>query len=174
MQINLLILSYLKSARGEGAVYKKDVAWSEGLISAAKSVAASVKDLVKKADGTVNGDIETEDVIVSSKNVAASTTQLVVASRVRSDPNSKNQKNLEAAAKAVSQATRTMMLATQSSTEVKKEVVEEETRVALDGLSLTEVKIREMEQQANILKLEKELELSRLRLASMRKSEYKQ
>merc|ERR1711862_523720 len=130
-------------ARGEGAVYKKDVAWSEGLISAAK-------------------------------NVAASTTQLVVASRVRSDPNSKNQKNLEAAAKAVSQATRTMMLATQSSTEVKKEVVEEETRVALDGLSLTEVKIREMEQQANILKLEKELELSRLRLASMRKSEYKQ
>ena len=103
MQINLLILSYLKSARGEGAVYKKDVAWSEGLISAAKSVAASVKDLVKKADGTVNGDIETEDVIVSSKNVAASTTQLVVASRVRSDPNSKNQKNLEAAAKAVSQ-----------------------------------------------------------------------
>merc|ERR1712000_700066 len=161
-------------ARGEGAVYKKDVAWSEGLISAAKSVAASVKDLVKKADGTVNGDIETEDVIVSSKNVAASTTQLVVASRVRSDPNSKNQKNLEAAAKAVSQATRTMMLATQSSTEVKKEVVEEETRVALDGLSLTEVKIREMEQQANILKLEKELELSRLRLASMRKSEYKQ
>merc|ERR1711862_455683 len=76
-------------ARGEGAVYKKDVAWSDGLISAAKSVAASVKDLVKKADGTVNGDIETEDVIVSSKNVAASTTQLVVASRVRSDPNSK-------------------------------------------------------------------------------------
>merc|ERR1712137_1015691 len=157
-------------ARGDSTVYKKDVAWSEGLISAACAVAGSVQDLVNKADGIISGDVDNEDLVVSSKNVAAATAQLLVASRVRSDPNSKNQKNLEAASKAVSQATRTLVIAAQ--TEVKAETVEEDTRARLTGLSLTEVTIKEMEQQAEILKLEKQLELSRLRLASMRKAQY--
>lgn len=63
-----------------------------------------------------------------------------------------------------------MVIAAQ--TEVKREVVEEDTRASIKGLSLTEVKIKEMEQQARILKLEKELEMSRVRLASMRKAQY--
>lgn len=151
-------------------MYKKDVAWSEGLISAACSVAGSVQDLVNKANGVVAGEVENEALVVSSKQVAAATAQLLVASRVRSDPNSKNQQNLEAASKAVSQATRTLVMAAQ--TEVKAETVEEDTRAKLDGLSLTEVKIKEMEQQAEILKLEKQLETSRLCLASMRKAQY--
>jgi len=159
-------------ARGDGNVYKKDVAWSEGLISAASSVAATVQDLVNKANGAVEGTVENEAVVVSSKAMAAATAQLLVASRVRSDPNSQAQKNLEAASKAVTQATRTLTLAAQ--TEIKQETVEEETRASLDGLSLTEVKIREMEQQAQILKLEKELEMSRIRLASMRKAQYRE
>ena len=79
------------SARGDGNVYKKDVAWSEGLISAACEVAATVQDLVQKANGSVTGDVETEAMVVSSKAVAAATAQLLVASRVRSDPNSKAQ-----------------------------------------------------------------------------------
>ena len=127
-------------------MYKKDVAWSEGLITAACSVAGSVQDLVNKANGVVAGEVENEALVVSSKQVAAATAQLLVASRVRSDPNSKNQQNLEAASKAVSQATRTLVMAAQ--TEVKAETVEEDTRAKLDGLSLTEVKIKEMEQQA--------------------------
>merc|ERR1711879_976913 len=157
-------------ARGDSTVYKKDVAWSEGLISAACSVAGSVQDLVNKANGVVSGDVENEALVVSSRQVAAATAQLLVASRVRSDPNSKNQQSLEAASKAVSQATRTLVMAAQ--TEVKRETVEEDTRASLNGLSLTEVKIREMEQQAEILKLEKQLETSRVRLASMRKAQY--
>lgn len=146
------------------------MAWSEGLISAACSVAASVKDLVAKADGVVAGTTENEDLVVSSNQVAAATAQLLVASRVRSDPNSKNQQGLESASKAVTQATRNLVIAAQ--TEVKREVVEEDARASIRGLSLTEVKIKEMEQQARILKLEKELEMSRVRLASMRKSQY--
>merc|ERR1712213_135983 len=118
-------------ARGDGNVYKKDVAWSEGLISAASSVAATVQDLVNKANGAVEGTVENEAVVVSSKAMAAATAQLLVASRVRSDPNSQAQKNLEAASKAVTQATRTLTLAAQ--TEIKQETVEEETRASLDG-----------------------------------------
>lgn len=75
------------------------------------------------------------------------------------------------ASRAVTQATRTLVLAAQ--TEVAAEVVEEDTREQLSGLSVTEVKIREMEQQAAILRLEKQLETERIKLASMRKAQYK-
>lgn len=73
-------------------MYKKDVAWSEGLISAAKSVAASVQELSVRANGCVSQETDPEALVVASKQVAAATAQLLIASRVRSDPNSTAQK----------------------------------------------------------------------------------
>ena len=43
---------------------------------------------MKNADGVVQNQVDEEALIANSKAVASATAQLVVASRVRSDPNS--------------------------------------------------------------------------------------
>lgn len=57
------------------------------------------------ADKLVRGNGTFEEVIVSSQDIAASTTQLVVASRVKADPKSKSLADLTSASKGVTQAT---------------------------------------------------------------------
>ena len=74
-----------------GAAYKKDVAWNQGLITAASDVAATVSELVKSANETAQGNLQDEKLVAASKGIAAATTQLVVASRIRSEPGSASQ-----------------------------------------------------------------------------------
>lgn len=57
------------------------------------------------ADKVVQGQIKFEQLTVASQEIAASTAQLVFASRVKSEKDSANLKALSQASKAVSQAT---------------------------------------------------------------------
>ncbi|KAJ7849490.1 I/LWEQ domain-containing protein, partial [Mycena olivaceomarginata] len=65
--------------------YKRNNWWTEGLISAAKSVAFSTNLLIESADGVLSGTHSLEQPIVASNGVAGATAQLVAASRVKAN-----------------------------------------------------------------------------------------
>ncbi|KAJ6132843.1 hypothetical protein N7471_008058 [Penicillium samsonianum] len=154
------------------AFYKKNNRWTEGLISAAKAVASSTNTLIETADGVISGRNSPEQLIVASNDVAASTAQLVAASRVKATFMSKTQDRLETASKAVGAACRALVRQVQ-------DIIKEKNRDGDDGedygkLSSHEFKVREMEQQVEILQLENGLARARQRLGEMRKISYQE
>jgi uncharacterized protein Yka (UPF0111/DUF47 family) len=131
------------------AFYKKNNRWTEGLISAAKAVAASTNTLIETSDGVISGRNSLEQLIVASNDVAASTAQLVAASRVKATFMSKTQDRLEAASKAVGAACRTLVRQVQ---EIISERHQDDTeKEDYAKLSSHEFKVREMEQQVCFL-----------------------
>ncbi|KAK5099821.1 sla2 Src-like adaptor 2 [Lithohypha guttulata] len=165
----------VQSGRGSSsrtAFYKKNNRWTEGLISAAKAVASSTNTLIETADGVISGRNSPEQLIVASNDVAASTAQLVAASRVKATFMSKTQDRLEQASKAVGAACRALVRQVQAI--IKERQKEEGSGEDYTSLSSHEFKVREMEQQVEILKLNNALEAARGRLAEMRKLSYRE
>ena len=128
------------------AFYKKNNRWTEGLISAAKAVATSTNTLIETADGVISGRNSPEQLIVASNDVAASTAQLVAASRVKAGFMSQSQERLEGASRAVGKACRGLVAQVQEMVRRRNEG-DRETEVDYGKLSGHEVKVREMEQQ---------------------------
>lgn len=162
-------------AQGRGsssptAFYKKHNRWTEGLISAAKSVAASTNVLIETADGVLSKSNSPEQLIVASNEVAASTAQLVAASRVKAAYMSKTQDHLELASKNVTSACKALV--TQVKDIISKSAAAEDKDVDYSALTPHVLKRTEMEQQVEILKLENTLSLSRKRLGEIRKFSY--
>lgn len=150
--------------------YKKHNRWTEGLISAAKAVATSTNMLIETADGVISGRNSPEQLIVASNDVAASTAQLVAASRVKASFMSKTQDRLETASKTVTAACRALVRQVQ-------EIIAQKNRdegevVDYSKLGDHEFKVRQMEQQVEILQLENSLAQARTRLGEMRKLSY--
>ncbi|TGO54655.1 hypothetical protein BOTNAR_0262g00110 [Botryotinia narcissicola] len=162
-----------RGSSSKTAFYKKNNRWTEGLISAAKAVATSTNTLIETADGVLSGRNSPEQLIVASNDVAASTAQLVAASRVKAGFMSKSQESLEQASKAVGAACRTLVRQVQSMIKDRDQDVEGEDYAKLGA---HEFKVREMEQQASslveILQLENNLSAARKRLGEMRKISY--
>jgi hypothetical protein len=160
-------------AQGKGSstsqqFYKRNNRWTEGLISAAKAVAFATNLLIESADGVLSGTHSLEQLIVASNEVAAATAQLVAASRVKANLMSKTQERLELAAKAVTDACKTLVRQVKAIS--AKQSTEEE--VDFKNMAVLEFKKREMEQQVEILKLEKDLGAARHRLGAMRRAGY--
>ncbi|KAI1101009.1 ANTH-domain-containing protein [Jackrogersella minutella] len=153
------------------AFYKKNNRWTEGLISAAKAVATSTNTLIETADGVLSGRNSPEQLIVASNDVAASTAQLVAASRVKAGFMSKSQEHLEQASKAVGAACRALVRQVQA---MIKDRNQEDESVDYAKLNPHEFKVREMEQQVEILQLENSLASARHRLGEMRKISYQE
>lgn len=155
------------------AFYKKNNRWTEGLISAAKAVATSTNLLIETADGVISGRGKNlEQLIVASNDVAASTAQLVAASRVKASFASKTQERLEEASKAVTGACRALVRRVQDI--IASRDREEGEDVDYSKLSGHDFKVREMEQQVEILQLENALASARTRLGEMRKISYRE
>ena len=157
--------------RGSSSVqqfYKRNNRWTEGLISAAKAVAFATNLLIESADGVLSGTHSLEQLIVASNEVAGATAQLVAASRVKANLMSKTQERLELAAKAVTEACKALVRQVKAISARQSE--EEEVDYA--NMAVLEFKRREMEQQVEILKLEKELGAARHRLGAMRRAGY--
>ena len=139
--------------RGSGGMsktqfYKKNNRWTEGLISAAKAVARSTNTLIETADGVISGRNSPEQLIVASNDVAASTAQLVAASRVKASFMSKTQERLEECSKAVTGACRGLVRQVQKIIEGRDGGDE---GVDYGSLSGHEFKVRQMEQQVRFL-----------------------
>lgn len=128
------------------AFYKKNNRWTEGLISAAKAVASSTNTLIETADGVLSNRNSPEQLIVASNNVAASTAQLVAASRVKAGFMSKSQESLEQASKAVGAACRSLVRQVQA---MIKDRANDEDQIDYATLGAHEFKVREMEQQVS-------------------------
>ncbi|OJJ84183.1 putative cytoskeleton assembly control protein Sla2 [Aspergillus glaucus CBS 516.65] len=161
-----------RGSSSKTAFYKKNNRWTEGLISAAKAVASSTNTLIETADGVISGRNSPEQLIVASNDVAASTAQLVAASRVKASFMSKTQDRLEGASKAVGVACRKLVRQVQ---DIISERNRDETEtVDYSKLSSHEFKVREMEQQVEILQLENGLSRARQRLGEMRKISYQE
>ncbi|GMF54455.1 unnamed protein product [[Candida] boidinii] len=161
-----------KGANSRTSFYKKHNKWTEGLISAAKSVAYSTSTLIKTADGVLSNKNIPEELIVASNEVAASTAQLVAASRVKATHMSKSQDKLEVASKTVTSACRSLVNQVQEILD-KRHNQSNGKDIDYSKLSLHENKTAEMEQQVEILKLENSLNSARKRLGEIRKFSYK-
>ncbi|XP_061190933.1 talin-1-like isoform X2 [Saccostrea echinata] len=158
-----------------GATYHKsqilddDGQWSEGLISAAKLVAAATHSLCESANAMVQGHATEERLIASAKEVAGSTAHLLVACRVKADPNSVAMKRLQAAGNAVKRATEVLVKAAQ---QAKQRDEDEEIDVAVDSRKVGGIK-QELQFQEEMLRKEREWIEAREKLAKFRKQRYK-
>uniref|UniRef100_A0A8C7N7D8 Talin 2 n=2 Tax=Oncorhynchus TaxID=8016 RepID=A0A8C7N7D8_ONCKI len=72
-----------------------DGQWSQGLVSAARMVAAATSNLCEAANASVQGHSSEEKLISSAKQVAASTAQLLVACKVKAQPDSEAMRRLQ-------------------------------------------------------------------------------
>lgn len=151
--------------------YKRHNRWTEGLISAARAVGGATSILIETADGCLSGANSPEQLIVSVNEVAASTAQLVAASRVRANFMSKRQDNLEQASKSVTNACKELVNRVQSI--LASKTAREEAKIDYDSLSEHEFKRAAMAQQVEVLRLEQALSSARNKLFDIRKIEYR-
>ncbi|XP_058055147.1 huntingtin-interacting protein 1 isoform X4 [Anopheles bellator] len=165
------IVSLGKGTASAKEFYKRNHQWTEGLISAAKSVAQGANFLVTAANKTVAGGAKHQlDLVVAAQEIAACTAQLVVASRVKAPRTSTNLSALGTASKNVTQATG-IVVATAKDCSQR---LEDSQDLDLGTLTVHQAKTKEMEIQVKVLELEQALQVERMRLASFRKKNYHQ
>ncbi|KAL8180148.1 UNVERIFIED_CONTAM: Huntingtin-interacting protein 1 protein [Gekko kuhli] len=176
--IRLLVLTsthlqkeIVESGRGAATTqefYAKNSRWTEGLISASKAVGWGATQLVESADRVVLHTGKYEELIVCSHEIAASTAQLVAASKVKADKNSGNLSKLQECSRTVNEMAANVVASTKSG----QEQVEDRDTMDFSGMSLIKLKKEEMESQVKVLELEKTLENERLRLGELRRQHY--
>ncbi|KAF6780387.1 hypothetical protein AHF37_00109 [Paragonimus kellicotti] len=151
-----------------GDCYKPHNRWTEGFVSAAKSVGACANVLVEVADDLVSGRGNVlERLLVISQEVSASTTQLFVSTRVKLPPGSTQLTDLQVTNKRISKATGDLIGS------VKQAIVTRKSEdLDFSCLTLTQAKRLEVESQVRVLQLENELQQERLRLGELRRENY--
>uniref|UniRef100_A0A670JLM5 Talin 1 n=1 Tax=Podarcis muralis TaxID=64176 RepID=A0A670JLM5_PODMU len=154
-----------------------DGQWSQGLISAARMVAAATNNLCEAANAAVQGHASEEKLISSAKQVAASTAQLLVACKVKADQDSEAMKRLQvskrggrgAAGNAVKRASDNLVKAAQKAAAFQDQ--ENETVVVKEKMVGGIAQI--IAAQEEMLRKERELEEARKKLAMIRQQQYK-
>lgn len=106
---------------------------------------------------------------MSSHEIAASTAQLVAASKVKASLHSERLITVKAASRSVAEATAGVVASAKSGAKM----TEESTNIMdYSKLSLTQTKRLEMDSQVRVLELETMLEKERARLAELRRTHY--
>lgn len=162
----------VESGRGTASpkeFYAKNSRWTEGLISAAKAVGWGATVLVDAADLVVQGKGKFEELMVCSREIAASTAQLVAASKVKADKDSHNLTKLQLASRGVNQATAQVVASTISG---KSQIEKAAEDMDFSKMTLTQIKRQEMDSQVRVLELETELQRERQKLGELRKKHY--
>uniref|UniRef100_A0A915JW41 I/LWEQ domain-containing protein n=1 Tax=Romanomermis culicivorax TaxID=13658 RepID=A0A915JW41_ROMCU len=144
-----------------------DEQWSEGLISAARMVAAAVHSLCEAANALVLGHASEEKLISAAKQVAASTAHLLVACKVKADMNSHAMHRLQAAGSAVKEATEHLVKAARQAIEAEDERTLIISNKMVSGIAQV------LNAREEVLRKERELEEARVKLAAIQKAKYK-
>uniref|UniRef100_A0AAQ4QDG6 Huntingtin-interacting protein 1-related protein n=1 Tax=Gasterosteus aculeatus aculeatus TaxID=481459 RepID=A0AAQ4QDG6_GASAC len=147
--------------------YAKNSRWTEGLISASKAVGWGATVMVDAADLVVQGKGKFEELMVCSHEIAASTAQLVAASKVKADKDSANLQSLQKASRGVTQATAAVVASTKSGKSQIEEKGEKVWSVWVTGLFRGVPEL-----QVLVLELETRLQKERERLGELRKKHY--
>ncbi|NWS34566.1 HIP1 protein, partial [Polioptila caerulea] len=161
----------VESGRGAASpkeFYAKNSRWTEGLISASKAVGWGATVMVDAADLVVQGKGTFEELMVCSREIAASTAQLVAASKVKAEKDSTNLCKLQQASRGVNQATASVV----ASTKAGRSQVEEKDSMDFSSMTLTQIKRQEMDSQVRVLELENQLQKERQKLGELRKKHY--
>ncbi|KAM8815305.1 huntingtin-interacting protein 1-related protein isoform 1-T1 [Rhynchonycteris naso] len=161
----------VESGRGAATqqeFYAKNSRWTEGLISASKAVGWGATQLVESADKVVLHTGKYEELIVCSHEIAASTAQLVAASKVKANKNSPHLSRLQECSRTVNVMAANVVASTKSG----QEQIEDRDTMDFSGMSLIKLKKQEMETQVRVLELEKTLEAERVRLGELRRQHY--
>ncbi|XP_062340443.1 huntingtin-interacting protein 1-related protein-like isoform X3 [Osmerus eperlanus] len=148
--------------------YAKNSRWTEGLISASKAVGWGATRMVDSADRVVTDKGKYEELIVCSHEIAASTAQLVAASKVKADRNNKKLHTLQQASRHVND----MAAVVVTSTKHGQQRFTDRGPMDFSGISRIKLKTEEMEAQVKVLELENQLEQERVRLGELRKKHY--
>uniref|UniRef100_A0A8C5A5T6 Talin 2a n=1 Tax=Gadus morhua TaxID=8049 RepID=A0A8C5A5T6_GADMO len=145
-----------------------DGQWSQGLISAARLVAAATSNLCEAANASVQGHASEEKLISSAKQVAASTAQLLVACKVKADQDSEAMRRLQAAGNAVKRASDNLVRAAQKAAFDKADDDNVVVKTKFVG-GIAQI----IAAQEEMLRKERELEEARKKLAQIRQQQYK-
>ncbi|TDH02377.1 hypothetical protein EPR50_G00172110 [Perca flavescens] len=162
----------VEGGRGAASVtefYAKNSRWTEGLISASKAVGWGATQLLDSADRVVGEKGTYEELIACSHEIAASTAQLVAASKVKADRSNKKLNTLKQASRHVND----MAAVVVTSTKHGQQQISDQGVMDFSGMSLIKLKTEEMEVQVKVLQLESQLEQERVRLGELRKRHYK-
>lgn len=123
------------------------------------------------ANKAVSGESKNQfDLIVVAQEIAASTAQLVIASRVKAPKDSENLVALSRASRDVTEATGTVV----GTAKDCSQRLEDSQDLDLTRLTVHQAKTREMEIQVKILELEQGLQVQRAHLASFRRKNYRE
>ncbi|XP_067430528.1 huntingtin-interacting protein 1-related protein-like [Thunnus thynnus] len=161
----------VEGGRGAASVtefYAKNSRWTEGLISASKAVGWGATQLLESADRVVGEQGTYEELIACSHEIAASTAQLVAASKVKADRNNKKLFTVQQASRHVND----MAAVVVTSTKHGQQQISDQGVMDFSGMSLIKLKKEEMEAQVKVLQLESQLEQERVRLGELRKKHY--
>ena len=164
------IVANEKNQQRAGKKYHADPRWQEGLVSAAKAVAAATGDLCEAANAAVKGQTDRERVIAAAKAVSASTIQLITASRP-ARANDKSKSKLEEAGKTVTDATQKLVKAAETSAVFQPR--DENLAPEQENASEAARRREHMEMDIEILRLQKQLEDKRRAKAELYKRDYK-
>uniref|UniRef100_A0AAX7V1H8 Talin 2a n=1 Tax=Astatotilapia calliptera TaxID=8154 RepID=A0AAX7V1H8_ASTCA len=145
-----------------------DGQWSQGLISAARMVAAATSNLCEAANASVQGHASEEKLISSAKQVAASTAQLLVACKVKADQDSEAMRRLQIAGNAVKKASDNLVRAAQKAAFEKSDEDNVVVKTKFVG-GIAQI----IAAQEEMLRKERELEEARKKLAQIRQQQYK-
>lgn len=145
--------------------------WSDGLISAARHVAAATHSLVEAANALVQGHASEEKLISAAKQVASSTASLLVACKVKSGSDSAAMGRLQTAGNAVKKATEMLVRSAQKAIELADD--EQEQSIVISKRKVPGI-AQEIVAREEIIKKEKELEEAREKLALIYKSKYRE
>uniref|UniRef100_A0A673CHC7 Huntingtin interacting protein 1 related n=1 Tax=Sphaeramia orbicularis TaxID=375764 RepID=A0A673CHC7_9TELE len=161
----------VEGGRGAASVtefYAKNSRWTEGLISASKAVGWGATELLESADRVVGENGTYEELIACSHEIAASTAQLVAASKVKADRNNRKLHTLQQASRHVND----MAAVVVTSTKHGQQQISDRGVMDFSGMSLIKLKKEEMEAQVRVLQLESQLDQERVRLGELRKRHY--
>ncbi|CAI4221376.1 unnamed protein product [Auanema sp. JU1783] len=167
-ELQLEIVAAGRGGTSPAEFYKKNHQWTEGLLSAAKSVGVAANVLVAAADGVITGKGKFEELIVAAQEISASTAQLFVSSRVKADRDSQKLSTLSVASRDVYQCTVQVVGSIKSG----QNTLNEKDVLDFSNLTLHDAKKEEMESKVRVLELEQALEMERARLRELRKQHF--
>ncbi|XP_016967136.3 huntingtin-interacting protein 1 [Drosophila biarmipes] len=164
------IVASQKGNASANEFYRRNSQWSDGLISASKSVAKAANYLVEAANKAIESESgKNFELIVAAQEIAACTTQMVIASKVKADCNSQKLSDLTKASRSVTQATGTLVATVKDC----NSQLEQQSEIELSKLTPSQIKTMEMEIHVKVLETEQALQMQRLKLSAFRKEHYK-
>merc|ERR1712137_384450 len=153
----------------DGATYRNDPNWTSGVVSSAKAVAETTALLV---DVACNPNSTPEDIVAAVRCVNGATARLVAFTRVKGDPSSSAQQNLEQASRTIARAANNLVeIAKRQKQAQSEDATDRELANIRSAPKTRQIKL-EFEAQARIAKLEVDLDAARQYLFKLRRAVY--